>query len=195
MVVRNIKRAYDPVMPTRLIVSSLLLIIVSLFTSGCATITRGSKDVLVVESTPSGADVSLSSGQAGRTPASFKLPRADALVVTISKAGYETVTVNVTPHISGAGGAGMAGNVLLGGLVGAAVDAGTGAMKDLKPNPVQVTLVKLEASPGTVQAAPADKSLSDKLRELKVALDSGLLSKEEYDQQRAKILKSDSSSG
>jgi hypothetical protein len=177
------------------LIASLLLLTLSLFTSGCATITRGSKDVLVVESTPSGADVSLSSGQAGKTPASFKLPRADALVVTISKAGYETVTVNVTPHISGAGGAGMAGNVLLGGLVGAAVDAGTGAMKDLKPNPVQVTLVKLEQSPNAAQVAPTDKSLSDKLRELKVAFESGLLSKEEYEQQRAKILKSDSASG
>lgn len=180
----------------RSIAVAFCLCLISLFTSGCATITRGSKDVLVVESTPSGADVSLSSGQSGKTPASFKLPRADALVVTVSKKGYETVTVNVTPHISGAGGAGMAGNVLLGGLVGAAVDAGTGAMKDLKPNPVQVTLVKLD---GTDQLAgssgPAERSLSDRLRELKSAHDSGLLTKDEYDQQKAKILQSDSASG
>lgn len=178
------------------LVASLLLFTLSLFTSGCATITRGSKDVLVVESTPSGADVSLSSGQAGKTPASFKLPREDALVVTISKPGYETVAVNVTPHISGAGGMAMAGNAVIGGgLIGAAVDASTGAMKDLKPNPIQVTLVRIGAPAEANQVAPADKSLSDKLRELKAAFDSGLLSKEEYEQQRAKILKSDSASG
>jgi hypothetical protein len=35
----------------------------------------------------------------------------------------------------------MAGNVLLGGVIGAGVDAATGATKQLKPNPVQVTLV------------------------------------------------------
>ena len=36
----------------------------------------------------------------------------------------------------------MAGNVLVGGLIGAAVDASTGAMKSLVPNPVAVTLIK-----------------------------------------------------
>jgi len=173
------------------LIASLLLLTLSLFTSGCATITRGSKDVLVVESTPSGADVSLSSGQAGKTPASFKLPREDALVVTISKPGYETVAVNVTPHISGSGGLAMAGNAVIGGgLIGAAVDAGTGAMKDLKPNPIKVTLVRIGTTGEANQPVPAATSLSEKLRELKSAFDSGLLSKEEYEQQRAKILQS-----
>lgn len=34
----------------------------------------------------------------------------------------------------------MAGNVVFGGLIGAGVDAGTGAMLELVPNPVKVTL-------------------------------------------------------
>jgi hypothetical protein len=34
----------------------------------------------------------------------------------------------------------MAGNVLVGGLIGAGVDVATGAMLDLSPNPVNVTL-------------------------------------------------------
>jgi hypothetical protein len=38
----------------------------------------------------------------------------------------------------------MAGNIVLGGLIGAAVDAGSGAMKELKPNPIVVKLVPLE---------------------------------------------------
>ena len=34
----------------------------------------------------------------------------------------------------------MAGNVLVGGLIGAGIDAGTGAMHSHKPNPLVVTL-------------------------------------------------------
>jgi hypothetical protein len=112
----------------------------AIFSTGCASITRGTKDTLVVESDPAGADVKLSNGLSGKTPTSFKLPRGKDLVVTISKEGFETLTVNVTSQVSGAGGAGMAGNVLVGGIIGAAVDASTGAMKDLKPNPVKVKL-------------------------------------------------------
>ncbi len=37
----------------------------------------------------------------------------------------------------------MAGNVLVGGLIGAGVDAISGATKDLKPNPVNVRLVPI----------------------------------------------------
>ena len=123
---------------------SILLIalgIASLFSTGCATITRGTTQALVIESDPSGADIELSTGLRGRTPTSFKVKRGDSLSVTIKKAGYETITVNVTSQVAGAGAAGMAGNVILGGLIGAAIDAGTGAMKELKPNPVTVKLV------------------------------------------------------
>src|ERR1019366_2303228 len=87
---------------------------------------------------------------------SFKLPRKNALVVTIEKEGYETLTVNVNSQISGAGAAGMAGNVLVGGLVGVVVDPLTGAMKDLRPNPVRATLVPLKkADQATVVTTPA----------------------------------------
>ncbi len=62
------------------------------------------------------------------------------LVVTISKPGYHTARVNVTSEASGAGGAGMAGNILVGGLIGVGIDASSGAMLDLPPNPVAVAL-------------------------------------------------------
>jgi hypothetical protein len=44
--------------------------------------------------------------------------------------------------MSGGGGAGMAGNVIFGGLIGAGVDATSGALKKLEPNPVVIQLVK-----------------------------------------------------
>ncbi len=123
-------------------ISVVSVLIVSALSTGCATITRGTTEVLVVESTPLGADVALSNGMRCKTPCSLKLKRKDAVVLDISKDGYESVQVNVLSEIAGAGAAGMAGNVLVGGIIGAGVDASTGAMKSLKPNPVKVTLVE-----------------------------------------------------
>ena len=60
---------------------------------GCATITRGTHEALVVESEPSGAQVRLSSGLTGTTPTSFKIPRKGEFVVTIFKEGYETANI------------------------------------------------------------------------------------------------------
>ncbi|WP_363080541.1 hypothetical protein [Phenylobacterium sp. RIFCSPHIGHO2_01_FULL_69_31] len=58
----------------------------------------------------------------------------------ITKPGYEPVKVSVTHTTAGAGGAGMAGNLILGGVIGAVIDANTGATQRLTPNPVIVTL-------------------------------------------------------
>jgi hypothetical protein len=126
-------------------------------TSGCATITRGTTEVLVIETTPSGADVELSNGSRCKSPCSLELKRKNNIVVDISRTGFDPVRVNVLSQIAGAGAAGMAGNVVFGGLIGVGVDAATGATKQLKPNPVIVTLVptavpeKLEASVPAVQ--------------------------------------------
>jgi len=124
-----------------LIISSLLVI-----TIGCASITRGSKDTLVVNSDPSGAKVSLSIGLSGKTPCAFKVSRKGGFLVKIEKEGYETIELQVVGQISGGGAAGMAGNVILGGIIGAGVDAATGATKDLKPNPIDVKLVPIKIS-------------------------------------------------
>ncbi len=124
---------------------SIFLLIFPLFAlclfTGCATVTRGTNDVLVVESDPAGAAVRVSNGMSGKTPTSFKVPRRNSLTVTVEKEGYEKVEVQVNPVVAGAGAAGMAGNVLVGGIVGIGVDALSGATMSLKPNPIQVKLV------------------------------------------------------
>ena len=153
-------------------------------TTGCATVTRGTTDTLVIESDPSGADVKLSNGMSGKTPTSFKLPRKHALVVKIEKDGYEPLEVNVTPQVSGAGGAGMAGNVLVGGLIGVAVDAGSGAMNDLKPNPVKVTLTR-----ASYTASSNDSNVTARLENLVRLRKNGTLSESEYRRKRAEILR------
>ena len=116
----------------------------ALFTliSSCATVIRGTEEIFEVDSTPHGATVRLSNGITARTPASFKVKRHETLVVTVSKSGYKTRQVTLDPKIDSAGGSGMAGNVLYGGLVGAAFDVGSGAMYGHKPNPLHVVLEK-----------------------------------------------------
>ena len=113
-----------------------------LFLSGCASITRGTKEVIVIDSTPQDAKAQLSTGQILQTPASFEVPRRDTIMVTVSKPGYKTRTVVLNSEVGSGGAAGMAGNVFLGGIIGAGVDAGTGAMYEHKPNPLMVILEK-----------------------------------------------------
>ena len=115
-----------------------------LFLTSCATITRGVHEKLTVISDPPNAQVTLSTGQKGVTPAKFvKLRRTESFTVTISKPGYKTETVRVESKLGGTGGTAMAGNALIGGVIGLGVDAGTGAYNSLYPNPVSVHLVPL----------------------------------------------------
>ncbi|EDM70669.1 Translation initiation factor 2, gamma subunit, GTPase [Roseobacter sp. AzwK-3b] len=120
---------------TILATASLLLV------ANCATITRGSKDVLEIRTDPVGAEVQTSNGfSCGSTPCAIKMPRRSEFVVDITKPGCKPMRVNVTHKTAGGGAAGVAGNVLVGGVIGLAVDAGTGASQDLVPNPVDVKL-------------------------------------------------------
>ena len=110
-------------------------------TSACATVTRGSNTAWEVTSTPSGARVETSNGfSCQATPCSIRMPRRSQFVATLTKEGYEPATVTVTNKVATGGGVAMAGNVLVGGIIGAGVDAGTGAMLDLTPNPAHVDL-------------------------------------------------------
>src|SRR5256886_2904560 len=96
-----------------------LLFLPLLFFTSCATITRGVHDKLTVTSDPPGANVVLSTGERGLTPAKFvKLRRTEAFTVTVSKPGYVPETVRVVSKIGGTGGTAMAGNALIGGVIG-----------------------------------------------------------------------------
>jgi hypothetical protein len=120
---------------------------VAMCLTSCATVIRGSHEKLQVITAPPGADVRLSTGETGITPAIFTKLRRDSFQVTVSKAGYLTQTVNVESRASGSGVAATAGNVVAGGVIGAAVDAGTGAWNSLYPNPVSMQLVPAPLDP------------------------------------------------
>lgn len=132
--------------------------------AGCATITRGTTEVLIIETTPSGADVELSTGVRCKSPCSLEMKRKNSVVVDITKDGYEPTRVNVLSQVAGAGAAGMAGNVVFGGIIGAGVDAATGATKQLKPNPVVVTLTPKSAG-SPVAASPNNDAVLEMARQ------------------------------
>lgn len=107
----------------------------------CATIVRGSNTDWNVQTNPSGARVVTTHGYScNATPCALKMPRKSSFQATITKPGYKTVTATVGNRVSGGGGAGLAGNILFGGIIGAGVDAGTGAALDLRPDPLIITL-------------------------------------------------------
>ncbi len=118
----------------------------------CATVTRGSSTAWEVNSVPSGAAVKTSNGMfCNSTPCSLKVKRRSDFTATLTKDGYKSAEVQVTHKIGTGGGVGMAGNVLLGGIIGAAIDGGSGAMFDLTPNPVMITLEREAPGPQAAQ--------------------------------------------
>lgn len=126
--------------------------------ASCATITRGTTEAFTVNTVPAGARVETSLGlTCSATPCTFPDVRRNSdFTVTITKEGYVTWTGTVTHQTAGGGAAGMAGNVLVGGLIGVAVDAGSGATQDLVPNPLNVTLEALPPPPPPEAPAAVD---------------------------------------
>ena len=112
--------------------------------SACATVLRGTSQKFVITSVPDGADVELSTGQKCVTPYKLKLKRKTPFVATFRKDGFQTQEARVESKFNG--GAAGAGNLILGGVIGAVVDAGNGSMRALKPNPLEVTLVPADGS-------------------------------------------------
>ncbi len=151
----------------------LILSVSILLAGGCASVTRGTMDSLVVDSDPSGADVEVrrrdreftkaeieqnsvddSGAIVGMTPSSFRLKREGSYNVAVSKAGYQSVQSVVSHSVAEGGAAGMAGNILLGGVIGAVVDSNTGAMMNLTPNPLKVVLSPIVESADPVDETP-----------------------------------------
>ena len=116
---------------------------------GCATITRGTTEAWSVQTEPVGANIKLSSGEQCKTPCTLQKKRKDPFQVMITLDGYQEVDTQIVSSVKGAGAAGMAGNVLIGGIIGIGVDMATGAGKDLVPNPLVVKM----APAGSGQAA------------------------------------------
>lgn len=117
---------------------------IAILISGCATITRGTTDQIQINSNPPEAQARTSMGFTCITPCTLQTGRKDEFTIIFTKAGFHTTEIPVKTQIAGAGAAGFAGNIILGGVVGMASDAATGATLEHFPNPVSVTLTPLK---------------------------------------------------
>ena len=137
---------------------------VALLLPACATVTRGTKQNYVITSQPDGAAVALTTGQTCVTPCKLKLKRKDDFTARLTKDGFEPAEAKVESKISGGGGAAVAGNILLGGLIGGVVDSTNGSLNSLFPasldvalKPVAVATVAVaEVAAQPAAAAPAE---------------------------------------
>lgn len=125
--------------------------------SGCATITRGTRQEYVMQSTPPGATVTTTTGVECVTPCTLKLKRKNGFIATFTLPGYETQTAVVSSDMSSGGVAGLAGNVLIGGIIGAGVDASNGSLNSLSPDSLNIELVALP-TPAAAPAAPMEST-------------------------------------
>jgi hypothetical protein len=114
----------------------------------CATIISGTGQEVSVSSTPR-AQIQIKADTglvfyAGDSPAIVKLPRKHSYTITVQAGGYASQTMVITKKFN----AWFVGNILFGGIPGGVVDAITGAMWNLEPSVLAVTLERTAAESG-----------------------------------------------
>lgn len=116
-------------------------VVVAVSVGACASITRGTTEPVAFVSVPSGAAMTTDRKYAcPMTPCTIEIDRSEEFVATFTKPGYHPESIPVRTKVVGKGAAGVAGNVLVGGVIGLGVDAYTGAALDHEPNPVIATM-------------------------------------------------------
>lgn len=144
--------------------------------SGCATVIHGTTQEVGITTDPSEANLCVDGRENYKSPAKITMKRKDDHIVEVTKEGFEKENVNIKSVISGA----VAGNLLLGGLIGIGVDALSGGANRLEPDNINVRLRPLtDASKESIEARLVQL---DKLKE------KGKITQEEYKKMRQDIL-------
>ena len=117
---------------------------------GCASIVGEREQAITINSTPDHANITITDERdqatfEATTPTSVTLKKADGsyfggkdYVVTISKEGFESRSIDIESHPNGWY---VGGNLLFGGLIGwLIVDPLTGAMYSLSPDELNASL-------------------------------------------------------
>ena len=89
----------------------------------CATILSGTKQRVEVTTEPAGAKVFVDGMERGLTPCVIDVKRSSKVIYTFRKEGYDDGSVLDIGAFNGV----VIANVLIGGIIGIAVDFGTGA--------------------------------------------------------------------
>jgi hypothetical protein len=109
---------------------------------GCAAIIHGRMQQVPVSSSPAGATVTVN-GLQTTTPGVFTLERnRKEYTLVFEKEGYEPVQVKLERKVDGW----IFGNIIYGGLIGLAIDFGTGSAYRLSPSAVNAVLSEKGAS-------------------------------------------------
>lgn len=120
----------------------VLLTALGVALTGCASVTRGINDTVEIYYDPPQAKVSTNLGHVcTSSPCSLDVPRKKAFTVSAELEGYAPQAVQVESKLAPGGVAGMAGNVLVGGVIGVGIDAATGATLEHFPNPVLIEMI------------------------------------------------------
>ena len=118
------------------VLNMILVIIVLIISSGCATIVHGTRQDIAITTDPAGAGLSVDGRENYISPAVISMSRKDNHVVQIDKDGYQKEAVNIKQTMSLA----TLGDMLAGGIIGYVVDAKTGAQCRLIPDNIYVHL-------------------------------------------------------
>lgn len=105
------------------------ILTMAVFSTGCATMVRGTTQTISINTDPSGATATLSDGRSCSTPCTLEAKRKETIQISLEKEGCNSTSTAMVPTLAGAG-------AILGGMV----DYGTGAVYDLQPNPLFVKL-------------------------------------------------------
>jgi len=106
---------------------------------GCATMVNGTRQKIMVNSSPDEADVLLQGQQVGRTPWMGSVPRASELQLTLAKPGYKDQPLALSSTTSGW----LSVNVFSGLAcpLGSTTDLSSGGAYEYQPGSYHVTLV------------------------------------------------------
>ena len=110
----------------------LLCSLIMLAGSGCSTIMSGSTQEIPISSTPSGAKVTADNGTSITTPGSIVLRRKSAHTLVAEYPGYEQKQQKLEKKLNNW----VWGNILIGGIIGLAIDMVSGSVNELKPKEV-----------------------------------------------------------
>jgi predicted small secreted protein len=118
------------------------LVIIAIIFAGCATIFKGTTQDIMIKSTPEKATVTIKTVAgvemfSGTTPVSAKLSKKYAYIATIKVEGYKESMIQISQSLEGW----FIGNLICGGIIGMIIDYANGAMWNLEPENITVTLV------------------------------------------------------
>lgn len=103
--------------------------------ASCATIVKGTKQMVSINSNVSGATVYLDDIEIGKTPFVGEIPKGKK-VMRVEMKGYDSYTIPLSTSLEGI----FWGNIITGGTIGSITDLASGAAYQYAPASYQVDL-------------------------------------------------------